>query len=292
MSGKKAKKERKEQKLNESEAEKLERWAKTTDFKLLKPFGPHISMLKTPSEILEKMLELTDEILEDENRIDWGGHLVGNVKEEPWVSNAKLEEAGLLSYFNGMLYNYVWNSLTREGIEVDQLEVKLDHMWIVSQYENEYNPIHFHTYCDLSSVMWLKIPEMDQRSKNGKLPAYKTQRDGNIEFVYKTACPGAFERGSLSFAPEPGSMVLFPSNLLHTVYPFQGPGERRSVAFNSHWNCKLKNGKMLDKSYRMPTDQTSPEYVKTLGSKNEVSGFAERQQGSPDSGDSKAENKV
>lgn len=292
MSGKKAKKERKEQKINESETEKLERRAKTTDFKMLKPFGPHIAMLKSPSDVTGKMIELTDEILEDEKRVDWGGHLVGNIKEEPWVSNEKLEKAGLLSYFNGMLYNYVWNSLRGDGIEVDQLEVKLDHMWVVSQYENEYNPIHFHTYCDLSSVMWLKIPEMDQRAKNGKLPAYKTQRDGNIEFVYKTACPGALERGSISFAPEPGAMALFPSNLLHTVYPFQGEGERRSVAFNSHWNCKLKNGKMLDKSYRMPSDQTSAEYVKTLGSKNEVSGFAERQQGSPDSGDSEAENKV
>ena len=292
MSGKKAKKERKEQKLNESEAERLERLAKTTDFKLLKPFGPNVALLQAPSEVLGKMLEITDEILEDENRVDWGNHLVGNVKEEPWVPNKILEEAGLMAYLNGMLYNYVWNSLTRDGIDVDKLDVKVDHMWIVSQYENEYNPIHFHTYCDLSSVMWLKIPEMDQRTKNGKLPAYKTQRDGNIEFVYKTACPGALERGSLSIMPEAGQMCLFPSNLLHCVYPFQGDGERRSVAFNSHWNAKLKNGKMLDKSYRMASDQTSEEYKKTLGSKNEISGFAERKQGSSDSGDSKAENKV
>jgi uncharacterized protein (TIGR02466 family) len=286
MSGKKVKKERKELKLNESDKERVERWAKTTDFKLLKPFGPHLALLQAPSEILGKMLELTDEILEDENRIDWGGHLVGNVKEEPWVSNKKLEEAGLLAYFNGMLYNYVWASLERDGIPVDQLEVKLDHMWIVSQYENEYNPIHFHTYCDLSSVMWLKIPSFNNRAKNGKLPAYKTQRDGNIEFVYKAACPGAMEKGSLSFGPEAGQMILFPSNLLHTVYPFQGEGERRSVAFNSHWNAKLKDGKMLDKSYRLPSDQTSEEYKKTLGSKNEVSGFVERKQGSSSSGDS------
>jgi len=285
MSGKKAKKERKELKLNESESEKLERWSRTTDFKLIKPFGPHVAMVQAPSDILEKMIKLTDEILEDENRVDWGGHLVGQVAEEPWVSNKQLEELGLLKYFNGLLYNYVWNSLKMEGQDVEQLQVALDHMWIVSQYENEYNPIHFHTYCDLSSVMWLKVPKWERREK---LPAYKTQRDGHIEFVYKTACPGAMERGSMSLNPEPGASVLFPSNLLHTVYPFQGPGERRSVAFNSHWQATLKNGKMIDKSYRQQIDQNNEEYKKTLKSKGEVSGFAERKQGSLGSGDSEA----
>ena len=285
MSGKKAKKERKELKLNESEAEKLERWSRTTDFKLIKPFGPHVAMVQAPSDILEKMIKLTDEILEDENRVDWGGHLVGQVAEEPWVSNKQLEELGLLKYFNGLLYNYVWNSLKMEGQDIEQLQVAVDHMWIVSQYENEYNPIHFHTYCDLSSVMWLKVPKWERREK---LPAYKTQRDGHIEFVYKTACPGAMERGSMSLNPEPGASVLFPSNLLHTVYPFQGPGERRSVAFNSHWQATLKNGKMIDKSYRQQIDQTTEDYQKTLKSKVEVSRFAERKQGSLDSGDSEA----
>ena len=287
MSAKQAKKDRKEKKLNESENEKLERWSRTTDFKLIKPFGPHVAMIQAPSDILEKMIKLTDEILEDKNRVDWGGNLVGQVAEEPWVSNEQLEELGLLKYFNGLLYNYVWNSLSQDGVEVEKLQVALDHMWIVSQYENEYNPVHFHTYCDMSSVMWLKIPEWGKREN---LPAYKTQRDGNIEFIYKTACPGAMERGSMSFSPEPGSMVLFPSNLLHTVYPFQGSGERRSVAFNSHWQAILKNGKMLDKSFRQQIDQTTEEYKETLKSKGEVSGFAERKQRSLDSGDSEAKN--
>ena len=290
MSAKQAKKDRKEKKLNESESEKLERWSRTTDFKLIKPFGPHVAMVQAPSDILEKMIKLTDEILEDKNRVDWGKNLVGQVAEEPWVSNEQLEELGLLKYFNGLLYNYVWNSLSQDGVEVEKLQVALDHMWIVSQYENEYNPAHYHTYCDLSSVMWLKVPEFGDRSKKGKLPAYKTQRDGNIEFIYKTACPGAMERGSMSLNPEPGSMALFPSNLLHTVYPFQGSGERRSVAFNSHWQAILKNGKMLDKSFRQQIDQTTEEYKNSLKSKGEVSEFAERKQRSLDSGDSEAKN--
>jgi uncharacterized protein (TIGR02466 family) len=233
-------------------------------------------------------LDLTDKILEDQERIDWGKNLVGNIKEETYVSNKDLQEAGLYPYLQSMLYNYVWNSLTRAGHEIETLQVHLDHMWIVSQYADEYNPIHFHTYCDLSSVLWLKMPPMEDRINSKKLPEYKMQRDGMIEFVYKTACPTGLEKGSISFMPHIGQLAIFPSNLLHTVYPFKGDGERRSVAFNSHWNAKLKNGKMFDKAFRQPSDQTHEEYKKTLRSKSEVSGFAERKQRSPSSGDSEA----
>ena len=82
MSAKNKKKERKEQKLTESNSERLERWAKTSDFKLLKPFGPNVALIQIPSEVLGKLIDLTDKILEDENRVDWGSHLVGQVKEK------------------------------------------------------------------------------------------------------------------------------------------------------------------------------------------------------------------
>jgi hypothetical protein len=251
MSGKKAKKERKEAKANESDKERLERLAKSTDFKLMKPFGPSFGLFHVPSEVTELLLKASDEILEDRNRVDWGGNLVGQIAEEPWISNEKLEEIGILAYLEGMLYNYVWNGLAADGHELEALECKLDHAWIVSQYENEYNPVHFHTYCDLSSVIWLKTPAFDHRSKDGNLPEYKFSRDGMIEFIYKTACPTGLEKGSLSFTPEPGKMTIFPSNLLHTVYPFQGPGERRSIAFNSHWQARLKGGGASEKENKI-----------------------------------------
>lgn len=290
MSAKNAKKARQEAKENETDQEKLKRLAEATKFKLLKPFGPSFGMFEMPDEVTEALLKKSDEILEDKNRVDWGKNLVGQIAEEPWISNEQLEEIGALKYLEGMLYNYVWNSLISDGHELEKLEINLDHAWIVSQYENEYNPIHFHTYCDLSSVLYLKVPSFDDRSKEGKLPEYKFQRDGMIEFVYKTACPTGMEKGSLSFMPKPGKLVIFPSNLLHTVYPFKGSGERRSIAFNSHWNAQLKGGKIFDKSFRMKSDQKNEEYQKTLGSKGEISGFAKSKQGSLSSGASEKEN--
>ena len=39
--------------------------------------------------------------------------------------------------------------------------------WGVSQYSDEYNPAHYHGNCQISSVLYLKIPEFLPARKNG-----------------------------------------------------------------------------------------------------------------------------
>tara|TARA_B100000131_G_scaffold289851_1_gene302168 strand:- start:97 stop:576 length:480 start_codon:yes stop_codon:yes gene_type:complete len=109
--------------------------------------------------------------------------------------------------------------------------------WVVSQYANEYNPIHNHTGCEISGVIYLKVPDVKGRrnlqSKKGKMDS-----DGDISFVYCTASQrnhDIFEKGLVQITPVPGLMLMFPSYLGHTVYPFVGEGERRCIAFNANY---------------------------------------------------------
>ena len=41
------------------------------------------------------------------------------------------------------------------------------------------------------------------------------------------------DKGVWGFNPQVGDLFIFPSYLLHTVYPFIGNEERRSLAFNA-----------------------------------------------------------
>ena len=279
MSSKKAKKERKEKR--EEEAEKTggtpwqQKMIKGIKPNVLKPFGPSIGLFKLPPEFVQRMIRITDQVLEDKDRVDWGTNLVGQIAEEPWISNQVLKDEECYEVFMGCLHSYVYNSLAQMGTETEQVNVHLDHMWVVSQYEDEYNPVHYHTYCDLSAVMYLKSPNLEDSSKGGKLPAYIAQRDGQIELIYKSGDANALERGTFGMAPEPGTLLIFPSNLLHTVYPFKGPDERRSVAFNSHWQAVTKDGKVIDKGFRQPSDQDHPEAKARYKSKHVESHFAE-----------------
>ena len=61
---------------------------KDTKMNLTKPFGPPIGQFQVPDEVLKRMIKLTDEVLDDRERVDWGGNLVGNVNEEPLVKNS------------------------------------------------------------------------------------------------------------------------------------------------------------------------------------------------------------
>jgi len=47
------------------------------------------------------------------------------------------------------------------------------------------------------------------------------------------------------FSSDPGTMVLFPSWLYHFVNPFQGEGERISIAFNVQWQAAAEARGMM-----------------------------------------------
>jgi len=70
-----------------------------------------------------------------------------------------------------------------------------------------------------------------------------TTLDGCLEFVFgRTPATGSltfmFSQSSIR-RPAVGDIYLFPNWLEHMVYPFDGEGERRSVAFNvNFWDIE------------------------------------------------------
>ena len=81
-------------------------------------------------------------------------------------------------------------------------------------------------------------------SKKGKIDS-----DGDINFVYNAASErnqDVFENGLVQITPVPGLMLMFPSYLGHTVYPFVGEGERRCIAFNGTYRILEKVGEQTN----------------------------------------------
>ena len=108
-------------------------------------------------------------------------------------------------------------------------------MWMISQKDNEYNPMHFHTKCHMSTVMYLKIPEY--------LPSRKSHKnvDGAITFLNNSAKDLFWGNPHMTIQPAVGDFFIFPASQQHLVYPFRtadGKGERRSVSFNAVFSSK------------------------------------------------------
>jgi hypothetical protein len=206
---------------------------------LMCPFGPRVGHVQLNDEAVSKLLELTDTILGDVDRLSHGERLAGQISEEPDISLQLLRDEDLYVFFTDIMSDYVKSVDLGEAPDRYQfresrdVEVDLTSIWVVSQYENEYNPIHWHPKCSLSGVLYLKVPDFPDREIHTQMKNKKNQ-DGKIVFINNNPSDPdtSLENASAVLAPVVGDLYVWPSRLMHCVYPFQGPGERRSVAFN------------------------------------------------------------
>ncbi len=188
--------------------------------KVLSPFGPKIAIIKIPKNIVNKINQEVDKILGDKKKLkksDYSKKLVGQVKQEIKLDN-KFVKNNILKFITINIKKYI-----KIGTNRNVKKISLKSLWVVRQFKNEYNPIHFHSG-NISGVGYLKIPKNINKSRK------RLKTNGTIDFVNGTK---SFLSNSLfNHNPKVGDMILFPNNLMHTAYPFKREGERRSFSFN------------------------------------------------------------
>ena len=134
----------------------------------------------------------------------------------------------------GRAYQKEWNYYPKENPNNNKLTV--ESVWVNMQKKLEVNPLHNHDGT-LSFVAWLYVPFKleDERNMENCKNSRTVELSSTFQFVYNTAigtianCPMFVESGW------EGKIVMFPSKLLHMVYPFQTSDEYRiSIAGNLH----------------------------------------------------------
>ena len=216
------------------------------DIKLLQPWSVPVLATKLPDPILGKMLEITDEILDDsKQQQSWGSNLAGQIKSEFLVPHEKLYEAGIMHFFMDTIRQFIiqckcqLHPWKEEFVHAETWMVQMLSMWIVSQYPNEYNPMHLHTQCHISSVMYLKVPKFEQAIKS-----HRSDDDGSILFVNSAGQDIEFCNPNFHVSPKVGDYYIFGAQQQHAVYPFrcsEGDPERRSVSFNAIYKSKTQH---------------------------------------------------
>ena len=201
---------------------------------VLRPFGPSIAKITMPTELVNNLNKYIDETILDIKKLeelDYGSKLAGNVKQEFKLEKDFIEKSGLLKFLAFGTSNWIKLS--------DQKEIKkfeIQESWVVRQFKNEYNPIHYHGG-HISGVGYLKTPknfgEYQQSSK-------RTNRNGQIALVHGNRMFNS--KATININPMVGDFYLFPNYLMHTVYPFSGnDDERRSISFNAEIDDEIYN---------------------------------------------------
>ena len=192
---------------------------------LLKPFGPWIAKINIPDDILLKLNNYVDQIIIDEEKSkeqDFGKKLAGNVKQELELDENFRKKSGWDDLLKKASSKWMEVALKKKISEFNIIDT-----WVVRQFANEYNPIHFHSG-HISGAGFLKLPnDFGKTTQEGKI-----NQNGSLTLVHGSK---QFLSTSIyTITPKVGDFYLFPHYLMHMVYPFYGNNEeRRSISFNA-----------------------------------------------------------
>ena len=216
-----------------------------TFFDCQKHFGPFFANITLADDVTNALIKMTDKIIDDKKSESHGQSLAGVIDKEIKVYKSDMDKAGVDQLLESCVSSYVLHCAKQHGFfeETHVFESAINSAWIVSQYENEYNPAHNHTGCDISAVIYLKTPDVKGR-RNIESKKGKKDNDGDISFIHNSVGQrnfDIFEKGIMSITPKAGLLVMFPSYLAHLVYPFIGEGERRCLPFNAVYRIVNKD---------------------------------------------------
>ena len=128
----------------------------------------------------------------------------------------------LVWFFEKFKHYLDWNKIAGYNM-------RFNSVWVNQMYEHEYNPVHVHQgslYTGLSSVMILKLP----KSFGVEYSASEMPQNGRLQML--GAASGQFANVDYQPIIEERDFFIFPYDMRHCVYPFNGPGWRRTLAAN------------------------------------------------------------
>ena len=205
------------------------------EYKFIKHFGPSIFKVKIPDEIIKKLNNYVDEIISDnkkEKELNHGPYLVGDVTQEFKLEKDILEKSGWLNFLAQSASKCI-ELQTEKKIK----KFQLIESWIVRQFENEYNPVHWHSG-HLSGAGFLKVPQNLGNFIQKK--DIKNYPGGMLELIHGSKA--FLSNAKFRIKPKVGDFYFFPNYLMHTVYPFKDTKEeRRSISFNAKIDEEIYN---------------------------------------------------
>jgi len=160
--------------------------------------------------------------------------LVGKIRNEHSIyydgeDTSKMHQHSLLplnvqQWFMDMFSHYLnWNKIRNSHCHLNSI-------WINEMKEHEYNPVHVHQgtmFTGLSSVMILKLP----KNTGVEYSAEHQPQNGKLQILGSAS--GQFSK--VDYQPElkERDFYIFPYDMRHCVYPFNGTNEvRRTLAAN------------------------------------------------------------
>jgi Putative 2OG-Fe(II) oxygenase len=151
----------------------------------------------------------------------------GGQQIQVFPTEIELDIGWLINWLEKTCQGYMELITAQSGTEeLKYCKPKVTSIWTIRQYQGDYQEMHSHPAGHISGNIYISAPELVDQSHPSdskilfKMPQTKDVSKFIMNDVWK-------------YAPTPGTVIVFPSHLPHTVYPWRGAGHRTVMAFDA-----------------------------------------------------------
>jgi hypothetical protein len=151
----------------------------------------------------------------------------GGQQIQVYPNKLNIDVVWLVKWIETICQGYLELVIAQSGTEdLKYCKPVVTSIWTIRQYQDDYQEMHSHPGGNLSGNIYISSPELQ---KNSNLS------DSQILFrLPQTKDVSKFiMNDTWKYNPTPGTIIVFPSHLPHTVYPWKGTGNRTVMAFDA-----------------------------------------------------------
>ena len=197
---------------------------------------PWIDIRLQPEE-MTFLRDAIDTSIEEQKGKDWRNNTAGNASRSTLIDKDNwFYETVLKKLIEKMFYDD-WDNYRKYHIvkEHPLPKFEMNRFWVNYQKQHEFNPLHFHSPCLYSFVIFMKIPTHWREQHKMNNDDFRAPVASDFVFVWGGEENGILigeykdiNRKNLQLSSEDeGRMLFFPAWLKHMVYPFYECEEER-----------------------------------------------------------------
>ena len=134
----------------------------------------------------------------------------------------------LKTFIESRCKEYIDNVVRTQGVvDLAGYDPELISAWTIKQTQGDYQALHNHE-AHISGNIYIDVPDLDSESKSSfRFPVVRNP--AHLIFT-----------DQWRFHPQPLKMIIFPSHIPHTVYPWKGEGTRTILAWDVRLMSKIE----------------------------------------------------
>lgn len=187
---------------------------------------------QVPPVEFSKIFSLSEQLHAHPELNDSGNPFIsirGGQQIQVYPNELNLDVSWLVKWIETLATGYMEIISQQSGTEELRLcKPVVTSIWTIRQFAGQYQELHSHPGGNLSGNIYINVPDFaaDSNPSDGHI-AFKLPETRDVtKFIMND---------TWKYKPVAGTVIVFPSHLPHTVYPWRGEGHRTVMA----WDCKL-----------------------------------------------------